>query len=229
MGNLLYSFNPGYASNYVGGFNIAAGNVENLHAGTTELDDIVVVPSSGVSDVRVFDRISTAPTVYREFTAWGTRFLGGSSVAVADLNLDGRADVIVGSGPGMAPTIDVFNVSTATSASAPFRVMTPFASTYRGGVNVTAISAGSGVTTPLVVASQGISATQTIQVFNGLTGATVNTSTPFAGNGSTAAVHTTVKLVNGHVYVLAAQQTKTGTKIRRLDLSTPARVTSIIS
>jgi trimeric autotransporter adhesin len=223
FGTLLYSFDPGYAANFNGGFNIAVGNIENLHAGSSEIDDIVTVPSRGVSDVRVFDKISTAPALYREFTAWGTRFLGGSSVAVADLNLDGRGDVIVGSGPGMAPTIDAFDVTSNAKSYVPFRVLTPFASGFQGGVNVSAVSAGAGVTSPLVVASQGISTTPTVQIFNGLTGATVNTSTPFSGSGSSAPVRTVEKLVNGHLFVFAAQQTngKT-TAIRQFDPSNPS-------
>ncbi len=223
LGNLLYSFNPGYASNFRGGFNIAVGNIEGIQAANSEIDDIVTVPSSGVSDIRVFDKISTAPTLYREFTAWGTRFIGGSSLAVGDLNLDGRGDVIVGSGPGMAPTIDAFDVTANAKVYVPFRVLTPFGSGFRGGVNVSTISAGSGIASPLVVASQGISATPTVQIFNGLTGATVNSSTPFSRNGSSAPVRTVVRLVNGHLVVFAAQQTKgNSTAIRQFDLSNPS-------
>ena len=206
-----------------GGFNIAVGNVENLHAGSSEIDDIVTVPSRGVSDVRVFDKISTAPALYREFTAWGTRFLGGSSVAVADLNLDARGDVIVGSGPGMVPTIDAFDVTSNAKSYVPFKVFTPFASSFLGGVNVSAVSAGGGVASPLVVASQGISTTPTVQIFNGLTGAKVNTSTPFSGSGSSAPVRTIEKLVNGHLFVFAAQQANgKPTVIRQFDPSNPS-------
>ncbi len=223
FGTLLYSFNPGYASNYKGGFNIAAGNIEGLHAGSSSIDDIVTVPSSGVSDIRVFDKIATAPTLFRELTVWGNRFLGGSSVAVADMNLDGRADVIVGSGPGLAPTIDVFDVSSVAASLTPMRVLHPFSIGYLGGVNVSAISMVTGVASPLIVASQGTSSAPTVQIFNGLTGAVVNTSTPFTAGGSNAPVRTAERVINGHVMVFAAQQTNANsTKIRQLDLSNPA-------
>src|SRR5260221_3618409 len=41
FGSLLYSFNPGYAPNFLGGFNIAAGNIENLHYCNSDTDDIM--------------------------------------------------------------------------------------------------------------------------------------------------------------------------------------------
>ena len=227
-GQLLHQF-IAYPSTMTKGINIAAGNVENLHIGIFEIDDLVTAPNSGVSDIRVYDNFaalpaagSTSPLPYREFTAWASTFIGGSTVAVADLNSDGRGDIIVGSGPGMVPTIDAFNVTLKTKTYTPFRVFHPFSSTYRGGVNVSAISVGSGVTSPLVVASQGGSGTSIVQIFNGATGATVNTSTPFAGSGSNAPVRTVEKVIGGHLYVFAAQMTHgKSTAIREFDPSNP--------
>ncbi len=89
---------------------------------------------------------------------------------MANINGTGRGDVIVGSGPGMAPTIDAFDVKLAAASYLPFKVFTPFTATFRGGVNVSAISVGSGVANPLVVASQAGTGTSTVQIFNGKTG-----------------------------------------------------------
>ena len=54
------------------------------------------------------DQYPTSPatpvTLFRDFTVWSKTFIGGLTVAVADLNLDGRGDVVVGSGPGMQPS-----------------------------------------------------------------------------------------------------------------------------
>ena len=95
------------------------------------MDDIVTAPSYGVSEIRVWhDQYPTTPatpvTLFRDFTVWSKTFIGGSTVAVADLNLDGRGDVIVGSGPGMQPLIEAFNVAPAFSSYSPFKIFLSF-------------------------------------------------------------------------------------------------------
>lgn len=232
-GNFKYQFTA-YASSVNGGLNIAAGNIEGLTNGGNELDDIVTVPSHGVSEVRVWhDQATTVPavpfTLYRDFTVWSKTFVGGSTVAVADLKGTGRAAVIVGSGPGMAPLIEAFDVTPKASAYFPFRVIAPFTSTFRGGVNVSAISAGSGVPTPLIIASQGNSGAPTVQVFNGLTGALSSFVVPYAGTGSNAPVRTVPKVIGGHLYIYTAQQVHgQSDTIRKYDPSTGAIVDYII-
>ncbi len=210
----LYQFQA-YASSVNGGLNIAAGNVFPVAGATSEIDSIATVPSRGVSEVRVFNNISTHPGTInpaplvaptRDFTVWSKSFIGGSSIAVADLNGDGRGDIIVGSGSGMAPMIEAFNVTAAASAYLPFRVITPFTPSFRGGVIVSAISAGSGVPTPLIIASQGNSGTPTVSVYNGATGALSNFVVPYTGSGSNAPVRTAAKVIGGHLFIYTAQQ-----------------------
>ena len=210
----LYQFQA-YASSVNGGLNIAAGNVFPVAGATSEIDSIVTVPSRGVSEVRVFNNISTHPGTInppplvapiRDFTVWSKSFIGGSSVAVADLNGDGRGDIIVGSGSGMAPMIEAFNVTAAASAYLPFRVITPFTPSFRGGVNVSAISAGSGVASPLIIASQGNSGAPTVSVYNGATGALSTFVVPYTGSGSNAPVRTAAKVIGGHLFIYTAQQ-----------------------
>jgi hypothetical protein len=85
-------------------------------------------------------------TPYRSFLAFPSDFIGGSVVDVADLGTfsngavvddsapDGKAEIIVGSGPGMRSTVKVFD---ATPAS-PVVVGTvlPFDDSFRGGVSI---------------------------------------------------------------------------------------------
>ena len=201
---------------------------------TTEIDSIVTVPSRGVSEVRVFNNISSHPGTVnpaplvapvRDFTVWAKTFIGGSTVAVADLNGDGRGDIIVGSGPGMAPMIEAFSVTAAASAYTPFRVITPFTPGFRGGVIVSAISAGSGVPSPLIIASQGNSGTPTVSVYNGATGKLSSFVVPYAGTGSNAPVRTAAKVIGGHLFIYTAQQLHgTSDTIRKYDPSTGAVV-----
>lgn len=232
-GNLLFQFQA-YASSVQGGLNIAAGDIEGTATRGAEVDDIVTAPSHGVSEIRVWhDQYPTSPavpvTLYRDFTVWSKTFIGGSTVAVADLNLDGRGDVIVGSGPGMQPLIEAFNVAPAFSSYSPFKIFYPFDATFRGGVNVSAISAGLGVATPLVIASQGNSGAPQVRVLNGLTGTLSSLVVPYSGTGSNAPVRTAAKVIGGHLYVYTAQQANgLSTTIRKYDPSTGAIVDYII-
>ncbi len=233
FGDLLFQFQA-YASNFVNGVNVAAGNVENLHLGTNEIDDLVTSPTYGVADVRVFhNQFLSAPanpmTLYREFNPFGTSFIGGASVAAADMNGDGKADVIVGSGAGMVPTIDVYNVATTTTTKTPIRVIHPFATTFRGGVNVSALAAGVGNPTPLIVASQGNSGTSQVQVYNGSTGALNTSYTAYTGQGSNTAVRTTLRVVGGVVQIFTAQASDGRSQtIREFNLTTHALIDFII-
>jgi serralysin len=222
LGNFLFQFQA-YANTVNGGLSIAAGNIENVHSGTFELNDIVTVPSRGVSDVKVWHNQfttthATPVTLFREFFPWGKSFIGGSTIAVADLNLDGRGDVIVGSGPGMQPLVEAFNVTVAAPSYTPFKTFFPFASTFRGGVNVSAISAGQGVAAPQVIISQGSGGSSIVRMYNGATGALSNLFIPYTGNGSNAPVRTAPKVIGGHLFVYTAQLTDgRSTTIREFD------------
>ncbi|HEV2970836.1 MAG TPA: hypothetical protein VGY55_12770, partial [Pirellulales bacterium] len=232
-GNFQFQFQA-YPSSVQGGLNIAAGNIEGTPVGGTELDDIVTAPSHGVSEIRVWhDQFPTHPaapvTLFRDFTVWAKTFTGGSTVAVADLNLDGRGDVIVGSGPGMQPLIEAFDVKPAFSSYAPFKIFYPFVASFRGGVNVSAISAGLGVADPLVIASQGNSGAPSVLILNGRTGGLSNLFIPYTGTGSNSPVRTAAKVIGGHLFVYTAQQVHgLSTTIRKYDPTNGAIVDYII-
>jgi hypothetical protein len=232
-GKLLFQF-MAYPSSVQGGLNIAVGDIEGTAATSTELDDIVTAPSHGVSEIRVWhDQYPTTPAtpvkLFRDFTVWSKTFLGGSTVAVADLNLDGRGDVIVGSGPGMQPLIEAFNVAPVFSAYSPFKIFYPFDPSFRGGVNVSAISAGFGVSTPLVIASQGNSGAPQVRVLNGINGLSSGLVVPYSGTGSNSPVRTAPKVIGGHLYVYTAQQVHgLSTTIRKYDPTNGAIVDYII-
>jgi hypothetical protein len=61
-------------------------------------------------------------------------FKGGVRVAAGDVNGDGKAEVITGAGPGGGPHVKVWNVA---AGQTPIEFYA-FASTYSGGVYVTA-------------------------------------------------------------------------------------------
>jgi hypothetical protein len=209
-GQLLYSFNPGYAASVTGALNIAAGNVFPAGGATGEIDDLVTVPSRGVSEVKVFynqfhtNPAAAAPFVSndsvhnRDFTVWTSTFIGGSTVAVADVNSDGRGDIIVGSGSGMVGTINTYDVTLNKKTYTPLKSFTPFGAAYRGGVNISAVTptAGSDITAPMIAASQQ-QGTGQVKILNGSTGAVQFTTTVAANS----AVRTASRIVNGRYFV----------------------------
>ena len=95
-----------FEASFKGGVFVSAGDV----TGDGVAD--VAVGSTGLgsqSRVRTLDGTSLA--VVREFTAFDGRFNGGVRVAVADVNGDGKADVVTGAGPGGGPQIRNAGVS----------------------------------------------------------------------------------------------------------------------
>ncbi len=178
------------------------------------------------------------PAPLREFTAWGSTFIGGSTVAVANFksNIPGFppvwADIIVGSGSGMTGTISVFDVQVKKTSYTPFLTYRPFGANFRGGINISAINpqANSNVTAPTIVASQASSGTSQVVVLNSLTGAVQSTTTAFTGLGSNAGVHTAARVIGGRLVVFAAQGTGgLSGKIVEIDPLIPSIVDFLLS
>jgi len=90
---------------------------------------------------------ATAPvlTPSTQFLAFSPKFLGGATVVVNDVLLTGTgAQIIVGSGPGMPATVNIFpgNASgSVKTALAPLTSFSPFVKGFRGGVTVASMGA----------------------------------------------------------------------------------------
>jgi hypothetical protein len=147
----MLSFTP-YGPGFAGGVFVAVGN---LDGGTTG-EIITGADAGGGPQVNIYSAAQiqsgnlTTPAV--AFFAYpfgnGVFFTGGVRVAAADLNGDGKADLITAAGPGGGPQVNVylgaaktFIVGAGTASPQPFLAFFAFGpslSGFKGGVYVTA-------------------------------------------------------------------------------------------
>jgi hypothetical protein len=97
-----------YPASYIGGVNVAGGDI--FGNGVT---DVVTAPQSGMqATVEVWDGTkvktnSAVPTF--SFLAMTASFRGGVSLAVGDVNGDGKADIVTGAGSTGGSIVSVFS------------------------------------------------------------------------------------------------------------------------
>lgn len=116
---------PGPAA---GGLYVATGDITG-----DGVADVIVAPGSGNEPVLLFD-VRTA-SVIGSLAPYEPGFTGGVRVAAADLNGDGRAEIITAPGPGGAPLLRVFDGATL----APLASTLAYDASFTGGVFLAAI------------------------------------------------------------------------------------------
>jgi hypothetical protein len=153
-------FEP-YGQAFSGGVFVAAGDVNG-----DGVPDIITGSGPGiVATVRVFDGSTVLP-VGTALEPFGSGFLGGVHVAAGDVNGDGRADVITGSGPGSGATVRIYDGRTL----APLRSFTAFDG-FAGGVRVASGDVnGDGREDIIVAAASTTSGGPHVKVFDGASG-----------------------------------------------------------
>jgi hypothetical protein len=124
-GEVLHSFYA-FHEGFTGGVDLATGDVN----GDGIADLIVAAGAGGGPHVKVFDGRTLA--LLSEFYAYDPSFGGGVSVAVGDLDGDGRAEILTGAGAGGGPHVKAFNALTLEEVLS-FYAYDP---SFGGGVNV---------------------------------------------------------------------------------------------
>lgn len=137
-----------YDGGFRGGVRVAVGDVDGDGTG-----DIVTAPGpTGGPHVKVFSGRTGA--VIKSFFAYAPTFTGGMFVAAADVNGDGRAEVITGADAGGGPQVEVFDLrGMAPVVVANFYAYDP---AFGGGVRVAAADIdGDGAAEVLTAAGPG--------------------------------------------------------------------------
>jgi uncharacterized repeat protein (TIGR01451 family) len=116
-GALIRSF-LAYDPAFLGGVFVAAGDVN----GDGHADIVTGTDAGGAPHVRVFDGVTGAELL--GIFAYDPGFTGGVRVAVADLDADGRADILTVPGPGGGPHFRAFSGVTGEE-QASFLVFPP--------------------------------------------------------------------------------------------------------
>jgi streptogramin lyase len=149
-----------YAPGFAGGVFVAAGDVN----GDGRADIITGPDTGGGPDVRVFSGMDNS--LLGERFAFSGTFAGGVRVAAADLNHDGKADIIAAAGPSGGPEVRVFSGANLNLSLADFFA---YSSSFRGGVFATAGDVN-GDGTADIITGPGAGGGPDVRVFNGLSG-----------------------------------------------------------
>jgi len=113
------------------------------------LDEIIAGQGPGGSAVKVFRVVSGTIAEVTGFLPFESGFAGGVFVACADLDGDNRDDVIVGAGPGRAPDVRTFAVSSAGAVAQSS--WAAYEAGFTGGVRVATGAYAGGLVAPFQV------------------------------------------------------------------------------
>ncbi|VTS07874.1 choice-of-anchor M domain-containing protein [Tuwongella immobilis] len=151
-----------YETSYTGGVYVALGDFNK----DGRADIITGTGVGGGPRVRIFDAFSGAELA--NFFAYESTFTGGVFVAAGDINADGHADIITGTGFGGGPRVRVFDGEALADDNELVAVMDFFSADpdFRGGVFVSSGDVNADGLDDVIVGT-GLGGGPRVQVFSG--------------------------------------------------------------
>jgi hypothetical protein len=177
----------------------------------------------GEPRVRVFS--GADGSLLADFLAFDAGFHGGVRVAAAAVNHSGAADVVVASGPGGPPVVEVFEgKDLVRGITKPVLSFDAFGPRFRGGVYV-ATGDVHGDGTPKIIAGEGAGSQPRVSVFDGNSGAQLQTFLAF-DRGFHGGVRVAAADVNGdgRSDIIAAEGPNGTPRVRGFDGQSLERV-----
>jgi FG-GAP-like repeat len=160
-----------FGAGYTGPLAVALGAVNR-----DDVTDVAVAEGPGSpAAVKVLDG-KTGRTIASYFP-FPRSSRGGATVALADVTGDGRADLIVGSGPGARSEVRVYDAATRKLVA----TVSPFPPSFHGGVSVAAGDVDGDRKADLIVGS-GPGTPAKVQVFDAVTRGLRDSFFPFASS-----------------------------------------------
>jgi hypothetical protein len=195
---------------FKGGVNVATGDLNG-----DGVDDIIVgAAQGGKTNVMVYDGATFAQMfhfyAFPESGAKDKRI--GVSVAAADVNNDGHADIVVGAQAGWLPLVRVFDGTNGTQ----LHQFLAFTHDYRHGVNVAAGDINKDGFSEIVVGS---GAGSLVKVFNGNTYDQMYSFNPFKTINNRRGVYVAIGDVQGSddLEIIAGTGGGVGAEVRVFD------------
>jgi hypothetical protein len=155
----FFPYDPGFR----GGVFVAAGNV----TGSSRADLVTGVGVGGGPDARVFDGGTLSPVPALVLFPFPPAVTSGIRVAAGDINGDGRADIIVGGGPGSGPQVRVLSGANPAVVLADFFA---FEGAFTGGLQLGAADVDGDGRADIIV-GRGPGGQPEVKVFSGATNA----------------------------------------------------------
>jgi CSLREA domain-containing protein len=169
-----------FAPSFTGGVNVAVADVNRdgkldviVGAGTGGGPEVKVIDGAKLTQIQANGEIATS-ALLGDFFAYAPVFTGGVSVAAADINGDGHADIITGAGPGGGPHVKVIDGTKLEQTQANGLIQDSallagffaFSPTFSGGVNVAA-GDFSGDAIPDIIVGAGAGGGPEVRVLDG--------------------------------------------------------------
>jgi hypothetical protein len=147
---------------FQGGVRVAVGDI----TGDGVMDVVTGAGPGGGPHIKVFD--GNTQEMIRSFLAYAPAFTGGVFVGAADIDSDGRADIITGTDEGVTAHVKVFSGQTG----AELRSFFPYGTAFLGGVRVAAGDVNNDGRADIITGA-GAGAGPHVKVFDGRTSAEI--------------------------------------------------------